>query len=887
MYRRRWTRRWRRLAPVVAVCFLWSSTVSALALPSAPGRPGPGAAKRPHAPPGGARPESSRGPWRLAGPAWGGSGPRAPRPPRLSVPERGRYALLGSVPQHAVTLSPAPGPSYPWEGSIGDVNTGNGNKLTTLPLVGWTARGGMPVRFALYHNSQGSHNDELGYKWTMAYADIAAVATSSTFTLTWDTGLSYSFVTTDNGATWTPPSGIFERLESSGNPLQWTAFDLTTREQVTYHFTATGGNWYCATITDRNGNTISLNRSNGYLTSIVDPSNRTLTLHYSNGKVDYITDPLGRQWGLAYTSGNLTRVELPEVTVGGAPTAYDLELGYSASHCITSLTDPRGKSWTFAYYTDNSLDWARDPYQNQTTYAYTMGQTTVTDPNGKTTKHNYDTQSKRLSSVVDPLNNTESYTYNSANLVTRVTDRRGKHWDATFDGAGNQLTATDPLGHATTWTYNTFNEVLTATSELGKQAVSTYDTSGNLTRVQLKDSGGVVRSTTDYTPNTNGTLASKTDDNDHTTDYGYDTHGQLTSVTTHMGHETQFAVNALGARTGRTDALGRGTTYTLDEWNRVVGIDYPTGTDPSFTWDAGNHLIGWTDARGTWARTYDNAGRLTAESLGGSTRVSYAWDATGKKGLLSSFTDASSRTTTLAYTGRNELYQVTETAGTATYGYNATGAQTSLSNPNGTTATRAYDDAGRLTSVTNRTSTGTVLSSFSYGYDDDNQRTSCTEAGNSTVSWDYNGIGRLVGETRTGAHAFTATYSVDGVGNRTSQTIDNVTTSFSYNADDALTSTSGGFINSYGYNDNGEQTGRTLSGTSHSLSYDYDGQLVSITSGGATVDYAYDALGRRFSRTAGGVTTETLYAGTLPLLEKQGSNWTAAYAWGSGQIRRN
>ncbi|MCC6729416.1 MAG: hypothetical protein IT208_08755 [Chthonomonadales bacterium] len=30
-----------------------------------------------------------------------------------------------------------------------------------------------------------------------------------------------------------------------------------------------------------------------------------------------------------------------------------------------------------------------------------------------------------------------------------------------------------------------------------------------------------------------------------------------------------------------------------------------------------------------------------------------------------------------------------------------------------------------------------------------------------------------------------------------------------------------------------------------------------------------------------------MHAGTLPLLEKQGSNWTAAYAWGSGQIRRN
>ena len=47
-------------------------------------------------------------------------------------------------------------------GTVGGTNTGNGNKLTTLPIVGWTARGGLPVNFTIYHNSQGNHNSELG-----------------------------------------------------------------------------------------------------------------------------------------------------------------------------------------------------------------------------------------------------------------------------------------------------------------------------------------------------------------------------------------------------------------------------------------------------------------------------------------------------------------------------------------------------------------------------------------------------------------------------------------------------------------------------------------------------------------------------------------------------
>jgi RHS repeat-associated protein len=132
---------------------------------------------------------------------------------------------------------------------------------------------------------------------------------------------------------------------------------------------------------------------------------------------------------------------------------------------------------------------------------------------------------------------------------------------------------------------------------------------------------------------------------------------------------------------------------------------------------------------------------------------------------------------------------------------------------------------------------------------------------------------------------------VDGVGNRTSQTIGTKTTSFTLNSDDQLTATSsstGGFVNSYTYNNAGDQTNRTLSGTSWTLAYDYEGQLTSTATGGSTVSsFVYDALGRRFSRTNGGTTTKFLYDGAKVLQEKVGGSFTAAYAYGNGLIRKD
>jgi uncharacterized protein RhaS with RHS repeats len=145
-----------------------------------------------------------------------------------------------------------------------------------------------------------------------------------------------------------------------------------------------------------------------------------------------------------------------------------------------------------------------------------------------------------------------------------------------------------------------------------------------------------------------------------------------------------------------------------------------------------------------------------------------------------------------------------------------------------------------------------------------------TEADGSVVTYGYDGLLHLSSEERTGSSPYSASYTVDGAGQRTSETVGGVTTTFTYDADAELLSTAGGFVNSYVYDLDGEQTSRKLSGVTTALTWDFDNQLLSAGS----ASFTYDAGGRRMTRTAGGVTTSFLYDGASVLLEKQGTTTT-------------
>ena len=152
---------------------------------------------------------------------------------------RARNAQETGGPSHALSADPDGGTIYPWEGEVGGTNTGNGNKLTRIPLVSWTARGGLGVDFSLYHNSQRTHNSELGHKWTHSY-DQYLVVDEFTGDVIVHHGddLAYGFIRNIDG-TYSAPTGIYDTLVANGNPI--TSYDLTTKHGIKTRFTSPNG----------------------------------------------------------------------------------------------------------------------------------------------------------------------------------------------------------------------------------------------------------------------------------------------------------------------------------------------------------------------------------------------------------------------------------------------------------------------------------------------------------------------------------------------------------------------------------------------------------------------------------------------------------------------
>jgi YD repeat-containing protein len=161
-----------------------------------------------------------------------------------------------------------------------------------------------------------------------------------------------------------------------------------------------------------------------------------------------------------------------------------------------------------------------------------------------------------------------------------------------------------------------------------------------------------------------------------------------------------------------------------------------------------------------------------------------------------------------------------------------------------------------------------------------------SKGGSTVVSHTYDATGKkgLLSTTTD-----TNSYTVDGVGNRTAQTVGGTSSSFTYDNDDELTQVTGGLTRWYGYNANGDQTERATSTGPHGspvyalYSYDYDDQRTT----GSGITYAYDALGRRTGSTTGGTTTAYQYDGDGVLLETQGGSVTASYTTGNALLRKD
>jgi RHS repeat-associated protein len=738
-------------------------------------------------------------------------------------------------------------------------------------------------------------------------------------------GFATRFLRNDDGS-FRSPNGIGATLTKD---QQTGTFKLTAHADGSkQNFRADG---MLSSLEDANGNKIEftyvasnwLQANNGWkLTQIRDTQGRITTFTYNDTieRLTQITDPSGRTYKYGYNgSGDLTSYTDPANKI----TTYI----YSAAGLLTRITDPKGNQTRITYDTTNNRVLSVKRVTNNqagtgptTSYSYALrsedpvlcddpawiGCAQTTDPNGNKTKYYYDPH-RLVRKVKDALGNNVAATYTADfNIATSTSASNRTTTDMySQDGRENLEKTVGPTGTTSQWEYEDPAHKFYASKAIDSRGEATsfkYDSSGNLeelTNPAASENKAV------YSYNANGTVATATDFKGNITRYGYDALGRLTSVdnSAPLG-DTSYTYDALSRVHSETDGRGQTTTYIYDALDRTTSITYHDGSTITYVYDANGNVLSMADNTGTVTYEYDALNRLTKETLPGPKVNSYFYDNTGN---LSAFEDAGGRVNYI-YNAVNLLVTLTEPSGRQiTFAYDIDHMRTETRYPNGVTQFIVYDAANRIERIyAQRVPGGPVLTDFVYTFVDPETgldtglRHSVTDTDGNRTNYRYDLLGRLdLGEERsaTGTLLNSYAYSYDANSNRTSQTVNGVTTTYDHNPADQLTRAG---TTTFSYDANGNELSRSdgraavynpkdqassmtrPGGSAIPMSYSGTGQSRRVSAGGRT--YQNNALGLGREQSAGAFTTYLRDQEGL-LLEQRGPSGDHYYLFdGAGSV---
>jgi RHS repeat-associated protein len=450
---------------------------------------------------------------------------------------------------------------------------------------------------------------------------------------------------------------------------------------------------------------------------------------------------------------------------------YTQTLTYNTSNQLTGISDSYSRSFSLTYNTDGTLHTVTTPDSTAITYGY-----------------NTVTAGKQLASVTYPTSPSTSQTYLYANsslpfALTGITDENGNSYATwTYDALARGLTSQQGSGaNLTTLVYNS-NGTTSVTNPLGVTDTYTFTTLQGVpkvTGISRAATSTTAAATESFTYDSNGYRASLTDWNGNITNYTNNSHGLPTQT-----------VEAYGSTVARTTTIAYDTTW----------VHLPdTITTPGRT-------IGFT---------YDGSGNVLTRTLTDTTTSTIPYSTGGQ-----------TRTTTWTYSNHLLASAKTPNGNITSYGYDSSGALTSITDP-----------LSHVTHITSHTGGGLPLTVV----DPNSVTTTLTYTPRQWL---------LTSSVSTGAGARTTTYTYDAAGNLTKTTLpDSSYISNAYDAAHRVTSSTdalGNYIN-YTLNALGNHTqentytsGATLK-KQHSATFDALGRLLVDTAGaGQTTTYTYD-----------------------------------------------
>ncbi|MFD4656187.1 LamG-like jellyroll fold domain-containing protein [Kitasatospora sp. NPDC058444] len=428
----------------------------------------------------------------------------------------------------------------------------------------------------------------------------------------------------------------------------------------------------------------------GLLTATTSPNGNAPGADPAAYTTTYQYDTLGRQTG---TTAPLVAAE----SGGAAATTVrpTTATGYNAFGEAVSAKDPLGQVSKIAIDQLGRITETRLP--SYTPPGATTALTAVsrieydklsrvsatTDPLGRRTTFGYDRLDHQIQRV-DP---------NSPGGLQPPIDGNPPTWTSTWTPTGLQLSATDPLGARTEATYDQLGRTLTTTVIERQPTLQnlttklTWDDAGNLTNLTTPSG-----STSSATHNPAGQVLTSTDPAGRVSKADYDGLGRTVRATAPLGESVRTRYDALGnpAATDNLDPAGtvlRTTTATYDLEGQVLTSTSPTTGAVTST-------------------AYDALGRpvklIEPVAAGQSITTTFGYDATGNRTRL---TDGKGNTTVYTFNtwGLPESTVEPSTAAhpatadrTWTTAYDAAGQAVRSTEPGGVVRTSTYDPLGRL-----------------------------------------------------------------------------------------------------------------------------------------------------------------------------------------------
>ncbi len=684
----------------------------------------------------------------------------------------------------------------------------------------------------------------LGYGWTTNWDYSATTMINSDVVIKSD-GISSYFSLQPNGS-YAPEAGDEgTTLTNNGG-----AYQLVETDGTTYDFNPNGTLNY---LQDTHGNRITAGyNAQGQLTSLTDSNGEFLHLAYNaQGHLATLTDSNGQTETYAYDP---TGQYLTSYTDIYGTTNYTYVTGQSAApdNALAEIAYSDNTHIYFAYDSDGRLiDQHRDGGQEEETWTYlTPGGYVTTDADGNKTTTYFNLYGAPAVTI-DPLGNVTRNYYDSNLNLTKVVGAGGMTYTYAYDANGNLTSETDPLGLTTTFT---------------------YDSNNNLT--------------------------SYTDAKGNTTSYAYDAQNDLLSTTYANGTQQSYTYNPLGEATQYLNADGQAIGYTYNAQGLVATENFADGTSYSYTYSAQGNLTSATDAQGNVTNfSYSNPTNpdlLTEVEYPDGTWLKFSYNIVGQR---TQSVDQTGFTTDYIYDALGRLSELTDGNGNliVLYTYDAAGNLIQKDNGNGTRTVYTYDSDGDVLSITNFAPNHVTVNSFDdYTYNAlGNVVTDTSQDGEWTYSYDADSqlIQAIFAPNSTDPDGLTAQdlqYVYDAAGNRISETVNGVVTTYvTNNVNEYTSSTTNGVTTTYQYDANGNLIAQAVGGSTTTYTFNELNELTAVNGPGLSASYGYDPLGNHISQTVNGVATDFQIDPTglgNVIATFVGETLTAHYTYGIGLV---